>query len=156
MTYADDYDLRSAANVSLTKIANAVDGLLATVGTPVTYSSVINTTSTSFTTMTGLSISVSVADGEIVLLGASVSLSHGTQNEVVKVRLYEDSTALAVQQSYTSHRANTGGEDETAALIWVVAAPSVGSHTYTVKWAVDNGTAYSRWGMFSALALQAS
>lgn len=121
--------------------------------TSVSYSTAINTTSTTFVTATGLSLSVVVATGEKVVLSATLSVSHGTTLNAVKARLYEDSTALGEIMGLITHRADTVGQDGVIALNWVY-APTAGTYTYTTKWAVDAGTGYSRWATMSAYTLR--
>lgn len=123
----------------------------------VTYSSVINTPSTSPVTATGLSIAIAPSNNEKVIIMGSMTVSHGTINEIVKAQLYRDSTAIGVQQNFASHRGNTGGQDGCISMQWIDSGLTAGStYTYTVKWNVDSGTAYSRWGSLAIHSLRLS
>lgn len=153
MTYADNYNLR-LATATANDVASAVDGLLTTYGSQEISGSVINTSSASFVVLTGSSITVSVASGEIVEIIATITLSHGTASTGISFTVEQDGVDQSPVSRWTSPTTtSTGGLYAT--ITWTkILAPSVGSHTYKIKWATDAGTAYSARAYLSVKVLQ--
>ena len=150
MTYADTYNIRSTA-VNANLIANALDGLLAIFSSDAFPNS--NTTSASYVDISGASLSITTAAGELLLLAARIHLSHGTAGVLSNVVFDVDGVDQG-EIYWTSHAVDTGGDEHTKILFHAYLAPSVGAHTIKLQWKTASGTLYTLGGEFYAIALQ--
>lgn len=133
MTYADDFNLRDKANATLNDIADAVDGLLISYGQDGAYGSQV-IASTSYTDITDITESVTVADGEVVLVLFSCAVNEDTASDTIQVRLVRDATELGYHIVST-----TDANDWVLVTLNIVDAPSAGTYTYKAQ--LKNATA---------------
>lgn len=153
MTFADTYNLR-ADSVSFNDIANAADALLV-VPSIITSATIINTTSTSAVDYTGISLSVTVASGEKVVLVSYASVSNSTSSAFVNLRIRRDSTDLGDLHGVFVDAASTLGFTKYITLL-AIDTPTPGTYTYKLRWHVDTGTGYSARAALLALKVRAS
>lgn len=154
MTFADNYNLRNKSVVKMNDVASAVDALLVTTSQVVTGGA-ISTTSTSFVDMTSMSISVTVASGESVILLSFVSMSHGTSNEAVEMQFTRGGVAIGNTHKAFTITTGTGGEQNNVPLMYIDTG-TTGSLTYKVQWKVGIGTGYVNFRKFAAIVVQTS
>lgn len=150
MTYADTFNIRSTA-CTAALIGNALDGLLATFQTD-TFGAT-NSASGSYVDISGASLSISVATGEILVLAAQVLLSHGTAGVASNVVFDVDGVDYG-EVNWTSHAGSTGGAEHTKTMFKIISGLSVAAHTVKLQWKTNSGTVYTNGGEFYALALQ--
>jgi hypothetical protein len=162
MTYADRYDLREPSNFKLSKLGDALDGLLVTYAQFQNYlsgGSILSTTSTSATPMSGIAtLSVTVGPGQVVLLSGECAFSHGTQYGEVQLFLSRDNSPTNLGNPYNpmsgkAYRANTGGVDFCVPIL-AVDSPGIGVRTYGFLWNVFTGTGYSARQQLTAMVVQ--
>lgn len=127
MTYADDFNVRSAANVSLTNIGDALDGLMLAYQ-QVTGTATFTCAVTTYTDITDMSKSVAVADGEAVRVEFFGTVAAATANDIVFIGLARDSTALG--ETYVAWPANNY---QMQVQYNIVDAPSAGTYTYKAR-----------------------
>lgn len=92
-----------------------------------------STTSTSFVDLTDLTLTVSVEDGDVLLVHAYMSTINTTASQGVHARLMVD--GVAVQGA---DMPQGGGS---CAMLWRAAGLAAGSHTIKIQWKVPGGTA---------------
>lgn len=134
MTYADDYDLRDKDLAKINDVADAIDGLLvATDSTAVT--SVQSTSSDSYSTITGATVSITVESGQIVLVFASLCASSGTAARGGYFRLYNSTESTALTQDVLQYftLGSTNAIEHELSLCGVDTSPAAGSNTYEVQ-----------------------
>lgn len=152
MTYSDP--IRSASTTAET-VATITDGLLTSYAQQELPAApgVINTASTSYVDWTGSSISINVAAGEIVEIAAQIDLSSNAAGQRVNITISEDGVDLGKEAGFVTYRSDTGGQDTTI-MIHLLRAPSVGAHTYKIRWKTSAGIAYSKQSRLIAKAWQ--
>jgi len=151
MTYADNYNLR-LATATANDVASAVDGLLISYQRQI-LSSTISSTSAASTVMTGSSVTISVASGEVVEINACVTLSHSVIGSQIEVTVEEDGVNITPNSRWIATASLTNGIEGTVSYHNIITT-SVGSHTYKLKWATSAATAYSNRSILTVKALQ--
>lgn len=102
----------------------------------------ISTTSTSLTDYTNAEVSLTCADGDMVLLLCMGTFSNSASGNSVSLNIAKNGT------SYSNNMTAKAGANDTSGTefflgTFVVDAPGAGSHTFTARWATSAGTAYS-------------
>lgn len=155
MTYADDFNLRNKSVVKMNDVANAVDGLLATYGSASSTSSV-SLTSGTYTDYTGLSVAVSMNDGEMAIVTAVISASVATANDQISIRITANGTAQATEQAACPNLSSTAGNN-VIMVCTTINVPSAGTNTYKLQWLNSTSgarTIYSVRGRLDVLVVQ--
>lgn len=151
MTYADDYNLR-LASATQEDVADALDGLLVKYGAQ-EHSTLISTSSLIPVVYTGSSITVAVAANQIVEIDALMTWSNDTISSGCNFTVEQDGVDLTPIGRFFSHRGSGAGTDITTPFKKIV-APSVGSHTYKIKWYVGSNIAWSARAYMSVKVFQ--
>lgn len=134
MTYADGFNVRSAANVSLTSVGDALDGLLVAYQLADSTGAVTNST-TSYADITSMTKSVAVAAGEIVKVEFYGLVDADTANDTVMINLLRDATQL-VETGWTA-KANA---QDSQMKIDYIDAPAAGTYTYKAQFKNSTGS----------------
>ena len=152
MPYADTI---RTTNPTFENVANLIDGQL------ISWQSLDISTgaAASFTaagTVTGSTISVSVAAGESVLAMFSGGASTSATTTGVQIYIRMDGANVGSGFAYsTTFRGDTGGLDQQLTH-HVVHSPAAGSHSYTLYLAGVSGTTYLRAIKFSVIKFRNS
>lgn len=152
MAFADSI---RTATASLDGAAPLLEALLLNRASASRTGSVINTTSTSFTDYTSLSVALTVPSGGRLIIEGTITGSASASGTTVSAQFTEDGSAIGVISAMASARNDTNGFDFTIPLKFDK-APSAGSHTYKIQWKTSTGTAYSATGYLLAYTLRDS
>lgn len=152
MSYADP--LRTVGGLTGDAIGDLIEGALGAISAD-SGTSLINTTSTSDTAYTGASIAVTVASGEQVVVFGMIAASNSNSTNKVSATLYEDASAIGLSSTWVAARNDTAGFDATIPM-FAISSPSVGAHTYTIKWKTSANTAYSGQFYFIVVKIRTS
>lgn len=115
----------------------------------------VSSTSATYVDYTGLSISLTIATGDKVLLTSEVSVSHSVANSQMLTKFTEDGTGIGTEQSITAYRSSTNGADTVISNSLLYTPASTGSKTYKVQWVPGGATGYSVRATMNALVIGA-
>lgn len=137
-------DLIRTETASLEDVATKLEALLLTCPLG-SESGTVSTTSTSYTQLGTLSLTVSVPSGGLVIVRAHIPFSIGSTTHAGYFGISEDSTSaiLSDEVNLWPELAKTSGFNQQASFV-LRSNPSAGNHTYRILWKVDSGgTVYS-------------
>jgi plastocyanin len=116
--------------------------------------SVINTTSTSITTMTSMSQAVTVKVGDIVMVTGDASMSHSAIYGQAKLAILKDSVAVSPEMTVREHDdTSTAGRSISQSVNYCETIATAGTYTYALGWETNAGTLYSEQRCMSIIVL---
>ena len=146
---SDTYSIRTAT-ADFEDVADTFD-LFLSQKAEVELTASISTTSTTGTDYTSASIALTTRANQVVLVGFNALISSGAPTGSY-MWVTQDGTLVGTSFIHiTPSSASTAGNTNIITAHRLV-VPSVGAHTYKLRWQTDSGTIYSTYAYLYAIA----